>query len=192
MYNVNLELFEKLNLKDEDLIYLFSAKQICKNKLETIPNDVLERLQQHSLLSSITGSKKENPLHKLRLSEKGRKLFITPKYGEEEEVLFNWLSNFYLQKGKEVGHPERVKNLLLWFKQETGVERNNLISLIKHFLNSEQVEENSRVLEYCLFYPKKITLDKRTIAYITTPDIHDSWLYNHYQKYKVEIEKTFE
>lgn len=192
MENINFELFEKLNLKDEDLIYLFAAKQMNKQKLETIPNNVLSRLQEASLLKSIVGTKKENPLHKLRLSDKAKKLFIVPKYTNDEEVLFDWLSNLYLQKGKEVGHPERVKNLLLWFKQETGVERNNLIKLIQHFLNSDEVDENSRVLEYCLYFPKKITLDNKTIAYVTSPDIHESWLYRFYQKHKTEIEKTFE
>ena len=187
MENINFELFEKLNLKDEDLIYLFAAKQMNKQKLETIPNNVLSRLQEASLLKSITGTKKENPLHKLRLSDKAKKLFIVPKYTNDEEVLFDWLSNLYLQKGKEIGHPERVKNLLLWFKQETGFEKNRLIWLLQHFLSNEYVDENSRVLEYTLFAPKKITLDNKTIAYCTTPDIYDSWLFNYYRKNKGEI-----
>ena len=74
MDNLNFELYEKFNLNDGDLIYLFAAKQINKQKLETIPNDVLSRLQEASLLKSITGAKKENPLHKLRLSDKAKKL----------------------------------------------------------------------------------------------------------------------
>ena len=64
MDNLNFELYEKFNLNDGDLIYLFAAKQINKQKLEIIPNDVLSRLQEASLLKSITGTKKENPLHK--------------------------------------------------------------------------------------------------------------------------------
>lgn len=188
MTNLNFELYNSLNLKDEDLIYIFSAKEINKQKLETIPDDVLSRLQEASLLKSIKGSPKENPLHKLRISDKAKKLFITPKYTNDEEVLFDWLSNYYLSKGKEIGHPERVKNLLLWFKQETGFEKNRLIWLLQHFLSNEYVDENSRVLEYTLFTPKKITLDNKTIAYCTTPSIYDSWLYKHYQKYKDEID----
>lgn len=191
MTNLNFELYNSLNLKDEDLIYLFAAKEINKQKLETIPNDVLSRLQATSLLKSIKGSTKENPLHKLRLSDKSKKLFIVPKYSEDEERLFDWLKNYYEERGKEVGHPERVKNLLLWFKQETGIERNNLVVLITHFLKSDEVDENSRILEYALYYPKKITLDNKTIAYVTTPSIHDSWLYKHYQKHKEEIERLW-
>lgn len=189
MENINFNLYNKLQLKDEDLIYLFAAKQIEKEKLETIPEDVLSRLQELSLLKSIKGSPKENPLHKLRLSDSAKKLFITPKYTQEEEIIFDWLKKYYEERGKEVGNPERVKNLLLWFKQETGVEKNELIKLIVHFLNSPEVDENSRVLEFCLYYPKKITLDKKTIAYVTQPDIYDSWLYRHMEKYKHEIFK---
>lgn len=188
MTNLNFELYNSLNLEDEDLIYLFSAKEINKQKLETIPDDVLRRLQEASLLKSIKGSPKENPLHKLRISDKAKKLFITPKYTEDEEILYKWLSEYYTLKKKEIGHPERVKNLLLWFKQETGFEKNRLIWLLQHFLSNEYVDENSRVLEYTLFAPKKITLDNKTIAYCTTPDIYDSWLFNHYRKNKEEID----
>lgn len=192
MTNLNFTLYEEWGLQDQDLIYIFAAKEINKSKLETIPQDVLERLETLSILKRIKGTKSENPLHKLRISEKAKKLFFTPKYTNEEEVLFDWLSKYYLSRGKEVGHPERVKNLLLWFKQETGIEKNNLVTLIQHFLNSEGVDENSRVLEYCLYFPKKISLDGKTIAYITTPDIHDSWLYRHYIRNRAEIDRIFE
>lgn len=193
MENINFELYEKYQLCDSDLLFLFAAKQIKKEVLERIPEDTLKRLQALSLVSSIKGSTKENPLHKLRITPKGKKLFVEPVATDEEERLFEWLADYYIKRGKEIGNPNRVKKLLLWFKQETGIEKNSLVKLFMHFLNDDYVNEESRVLEYTLFYAKKYTTDKgKSIAYEAKPDIYDSWLFKHYLKYKEELDPILE
>lgn len=193
MENINFELYEKYQLSDSDLLYLFAAKQIKKQVLERIPEDVLKRLEALSLVKSIKGSVKENPLHKLRITDKGKKLFVEPVATDEEERLFEWLADYYTKRGKEIGNPNRVKKLLLWFKQETGIEKNALVKLFVHFLNDDYVNEESRVLEFTLFYPKKFTTDKgKSIAYEAKPDIYDSWLYKHYLKNKEELDPILE
>jgi uncharacterized protein YneR len=193
MDNVDFDLYEKYQLEFSDLYFLFAAKQVKKDRLERMPQDVYSRLEATSLISSIKGAAKENPLHKVRITTKGKKLFTEPVAGEEEDKLFKWLSNYYTGKGKEIGNPNRVKKLLLWFKQETSIEKNNLVKLFVHFLNDSYVDEASNVLEFTLFYPKKFTVDRgKTIAYEAKPDIHDSWLYKHYLKFKQELDNTFE
>lgn len=193
MENINFELYEKYQLESSDLFYLFAAKQVRKEILEQTPQDVLKRLEVLSLVRSIKGSAKENPLHKLRITDKGKKLLIEPIGGEDEDKLFIWLANYYTERGKEIGNPNRVKKLLLWFKQETGIEKNALVKLFMHFLNDDYVNEESRVLEFTLFYPKKFTTDKgKSIAYEAKPDIYDSWLYKHYLKYKEELDPILE
>lgn len=193
MENINFELYEKYQLEASDLFYLFAAKQVRKERLEQTPQDVLKRLEALSLVKSIKGSAKENPLHKLRITDKGKKLLIEPIGGEDEDKLFIWLADYYTNRGKEIGNPNRVKKLLLWFKQETGIEKNALVKLFMHFLNDDYVNEESRVLEFTLFYPKKFTTDKgKSIAYEAKPDIYDSWLYKHYLKYKEELDPILE
>lgn len=193
MENIDFDLYKKYQLEPSDLFFLFAAKQIRKDVLETTPDDVYSRLVSTSLISSIKGTTKENPLHKIRITAKGKKLFSEPIAGEEEDRLFDWLSNYYKEKGKEVGNPNRVKKLLQWFKQETGIEKNNLVKLFIHFLKDSYVDEESRVLEFTLFYPKKYTTDKgKSIAFEAKLDIFDSWLYKHYLHNKEELDKTFE
>lgn len=193
MDNVDFDLYEKYQLEFSDLYFLFAAKQVRKDRLERMPQDVYSRLEELFLISSIKGTPKENPLHKIRITTKGKKLFTEPVAGEVEEKLFNWLSKYYTDRGKEIGNPNRVKKLLQWFTQETGIERNNLVKLFIHFLNDSYVDESSNMLEATLFYPKKYTTDKgKTIAYEAKPDIYDSWLYKHYLQNKEELDKTFE
>lgn len=193
MENIDFDLYKKYQLGYSDLFFLFAAKQVRKDILEQIPQDVYSRLETASLISSIKGTAKENPLHKVRITTKGKKLLVEPVAGTEEERLFEWLAKYYADRGKQIGNPNRVKKLLLWFKQETGIERNNLVKLFVHFLNDSYVDEASNMLEATLFYPKKFTTDKgKTICYEAKPDIYDSWLFKHYLKYKEELDKTFE
>lgn len=193
MENIDFDLYKKYQLEPSDLYFLFAAKQVRKDVLETTPEDVFSRLEETSLISRIKGTTKENPLHKIRITAKGKKLFVEPVAGEEEERLFEWLSKYYTDREKEIGNPNRVKKLLQWFKQETGIERNNLVKLFIHFLNDSYVDEASNVLEFTIFYPKKFTVDKgKTIAYEAKPDIYDSWLYKHYLRHREQLDNSFE
>jgi hypothetical protein len=194
---INLEIFAKTKLKPEDLFYLIVIKQVNKELLETIPLDVLGRLEELSLLTNIKGKKSDSEASKIRLSEKGKKfiksVFTEPPAGDDEDILFDWLSEFYLKRHKEVGNPNRVKKLLAWFSNETGIRKNDLVKLFIDFLADGYVDEESRVLEFTLFYPKKFTTDKgKSIAYEAKPDIFDSWLYKHFEKNKERLIPTFE
>lgn len=196
---INFSVFNSVELQKSDLVFLAAIKQIETDFLQkNLTEDDYTRFKELSLIKHIkTKKKNEHPYISLRLSDKGTKfintVFSEPVAGEDEEILFNWLSKYYLERNKEVGNPNRVKKLLAWFSNETGIYKNNLIKLIVDFLKDEYVDEESRVLEFILFYPKKFTTDKgKTVAYEAKPDIYDSWLYKHYQKNKERIERTFE
>lgn len=194
---INIELYNKSGLQPQDLYFLAGIKQIDKGVLETLNGDVFTRLEALSLLTSVKGKKGDNPVLNIRLSKKGKDLLKSictePIAGEDEEVLYNWLSKYYIDKGKEIGNPNRVKKLLAWFSQETDIYKNNLIKLFVDFLKDDYVDEASKVLEFTLFYPKKFTTDKgKTIAYEAKPDIYDSWLFKHFEKNKQRLLETFE
>ena len=192
---INLKLFKKSNLSAEQLIQLIAIKQKEQNYIK---EEFLGRFEELGLVSYVKQKNKSQKSSELvRLSDKGKKLLnsmITePVAGETEDILFEWLSKYYIEKGKEIGNPNRVKKLLKWFSEETGIYKNDLIKLFIDFLKDEYVDEASRVLEFTLFYPKKFTTDKgKTIAYEAKPDIHDSWLFNHFQKNRERLVSTFE
>lgn len=193
---LNFNILQNSGIEFSDLYFLLAAKQIQTDILETIPQDTLKRLETLSLVKYIKiPNKKVNPLHYLRLSDKGKRLLNDLELrvvDESDLIVFKWLEKYYLDRGKQVGNPQRTINHIKNFRIESGICKNNLIKLCVDFLNSEYVDENSRVLEYAFFYPKKITTDGKTIAYLAQWDLHDSWLYNHYVQNKERLEKTFE
>lgn len=194
---LNIETYKKHNLQPQDLYFLIGIKQVDKEVLETLNGGDFNRFNELGLLTSVKGKKGDNPALNVRLSKKGKDLLKSictePIAGEDEEVLYDWLSKYYIDKGKEVGNPNRVKKLLAWFSQETDIYKNNLIKLFVDFLKDDYVDEASKVLEFTLFYPKKFTTDKgKTIAYEAKPDIYDSWLFKHFEKNKQRLLETFE
>lgn len=196
---VNLSVLGKSGLEYSDLVFLCAINQIETDWLaESFKDTDYERFERLSLIKHIKQkSKKEHLYVSLRLSDMGKSLiksiFTEPIAGEDEEIIYEWLSKYYIKKGKEVGNPNRVKKLLAWFSQETNIYKNNLITLFVDFLKDDYVDEESKVLEFTLFYPKKYTTDKgKTIAYEARPDIYDSWLWKHYEKNKERLEKMFE
>jgi hypothetical protein len=99
---INLEIFGKTKLKPEDLFYLVVIKQTNKELLETIPLDVLGRLEELSLLTTIKGKKGDSEASKIRLSKKGSDLLINLSYegavDEQSEILGEWLIKLYKSK----------------------------------------------------------------------------------------------
>jgi hypothetical protein len=196
---INLSVFGKSGLEYSDLVFLCGINQTQTDWLiENLKESDYKRFERLSLIKHIKQkSKKEHLYISLRLSDTGKKLinsiFTEPVAGEDEEILYEWLSKYYIDKGKEVGNPNRVKKLLAWFSQETDIYKNNLIKLFVDFLKDDYVDEASKVLEFTLFYPRKFTTDKgKTIAYEAKPDIYDSWLFKHFEKNKQRLLETFE
>lgn len=192
MSYINFKTLDKF-LKDfrlEELLYLCAIKQQEEENIQEYYS-----LNHHQKLLD-SGYIKTLKKGELRLDKKGTDFLRDigrSEHGEDEEKLFEWLSNHYLKLDKEIGNPNRVKKLLKWFSDETGISKNNLVKLFIDFLSDEYVEEVSRVLEFTIFYPKKYTTDKgKTIAYEAKPDIYDSWLYKHYLKHRCRLDTIFE
>lgn len=155
---INFNAYKKHNLTPEYLIQLLAIKQ---KQTEEINSDILRHFEELGYISYTKGKKNQDKRELVRLSDKGKKILKdistdSKDWTEDEEVLYDWLSKYYEERGKQVGNPNRVKKLLRWFSVETGIYKNNLIKLIVDFLKDEYVDEESKVLEFILFYPKKI------------------------------------
>ena len=182
---LNFQTFKKHNLKPEDLFYLLAVKQIEKEQLETLPQDVIERFEALGILTIIKGTKSDSEQSKIRLNIKGKEFFrelSEPEVEEQDKTVFNWLKKHYLNAGKSVGNGIRTQKHLRDFRIQTGIEKNNLIKLILFFLAEN--EDKSKQLEYILHYPKH--------AYDIKFNLDTSWLYNFYLHNKEHLDKQFE
>lgn len=182
---INITVLSKSGLEYSDLVFLAGIKQVDKEVLEKLTGDVFNRLEGLSLLTSIKGKKGDNPIYNVRLSDKGKKLLNElgeSPVEEDDKTVFEWLKNYYLKVGKEIGNGAKTQRHIRDFRIKSGIKKNNLIKLVLDFLAEN--EEKSRKLEYVWYYPKT--------AFATRFDLEESWLWSHFIKNKDRLEKTFE
>ena len=182
---VNFELVKKVGLQPSDIYFLCGIKQIEKEVLEQVTGYVFSRLDGIGLLTSIKGSLKENPAYRIRLSKKGKDLLNDLEQApveEQDKTVFEWLKNYYLKADKEIGNGAKTQRHIRDFRIKSGIEKNNLITLVLDFLREN--EERSKKLEYIWYYPKT--------AFATRFDLEESWLWNHYIKNKERLDAKFE
>jgi hypothetical protein len=182
---INFQLFKNSGLENSDIYFLAAAKQIEKTVLEELTEQTFNRLNSLGLLTTVKGRKGDNPLHNVRLSKKGKDLLNDLEQApilEEDKTVFEWLKNYYLKADKEIGNGAKTQRHIRDFRIKSGIEKNNLITLVLDFLREN--EERSRKLEYIWYYPKT--------AFATRFDLEESWLWNHYQKNKERLDNSFE
>lgn len=182
---INYEIFKKSNLEPQDLYFLCGIKQVDKEVLETLNGGDFTRYNELGLLTSIKGKKGDNPILNVRLSKKGKDLLNDLEQApveEQDKTVFDWLKNHYLKADKEIGNGAKTQRHIRDFRIKSGIEKNNLITLVLDFLREN--EERSKKLEYIWYYPKT--------AFATRFDLEESWLWNHYLKNKDRLDNVFE
>ena len=184
---INLSVLGKSGLEYSDLVFLAAINQTETEWLtENFKDSDYERFERLSIIKHIKQkSKKEHLYTSLRLSEVGKQLLSELEEApveEEDKTVFEWLKNYYLKAGKEIGNGAKTQRHIRDFRIKSGIEKNNLIKLVLDFLAEN--EERSKKLEYIWYYPKT--------AFATRFDLEESWLWNHFIKNRERLEKTFE
>ena len=184
---INLSVLGKSGLEYSDLVFLAAINQTETNWLiENFKDSDYERFERLSIIKHIKQkSKKEHLYTSLRLSDLGKQLLSELEEApieEEDKTVFEWLKNYYLKAGKEIGNGAKTQRHIRDFRIKSGIQKNNLIKLVLDFLAEN--EERSRKLEYIWYYPKT--------AFATRFDLEESWLWSHFIKNKERLEKTFE
>lgn len=189
--NVNLVVSRGLHILDVAILQL-----IKQNRNEDM-SSFLEPTLSHIRLVSYTDlglvdfvkpkNKKQSDLTLVRLSKKGTTWLndFTDTYQVEEEdiIVFDWLKKLYLGIDKEVGSEIKCKNLIAWFRRESGISKNNLIELCKAFTSDENRMEYSKVLQFIFWRGEN--------HFQTTPKLEDSKLWNYYEKHREFFENKF-
>ena len=184
---INLSVLGKSGLEYSDLVFLAAINQTETEWLiENFKDSDYERFERLSIIKHIKQkSKKEHLYTSLRLSDSGKNLLSEIEEApieEEDKTVFEWLKNYYLKAGKEIGNGAKTQRHIRDFRIKSGIQKNNLIKLVLDFLAEN--EERSKKLEYIWYYPKT--------AFATKFDLEESWLWNHFIKNRERLEKTFE
>ena len=184
---INLSVLGKSGLEYSDLVFLVAINQTETEWLiENFKDSDYERFERLSIIKHIKQkSKKEHLYTSLRLSDLGKNLLSEIEEApieEEDKTVFEWLKNYYLKAGKEIGNGAKTQRHIRDFRIKSGIQKNNLIKLVLDFLAEN--EERSKKLQYIWYYPKT--------AFATRFDLEESWLWSHFIKNKERLEKTFE
>lgn len=184
---VNISVLSKSGLEYSDLVFLAAINQIeTEFLIENLNEDVYSRFKELNLIKHIKQkSKKEHLYISLRLSDAGKTLISELEEApveSEDKTVFEWLKNYYIKAGKDIGNGAKTQRHIRDFRLKSGIQKNNLINLVLDFLAEN--EERSKKLEYIWYYPKT--------AFATRFDLEESWLWNHFIRNKERLVKTFE
>lgn len=182
--------------KDKGLhpIDIFILQLLHQNKSDDTSEDIalimdddsMKRLHAFGLMEMIKGTKKMDEFQKLRLSKKGKKWLSdlqTYNIVENDVKVFESLKAIYIEEGKEVGSEKKTKELIAWFRNETGFNHRQIWLIAKKFVNDVDRMEYSKVLEYAFW--------KSTNHFQVQPKLEDSKMFSYYEKHKDWFEVEF-
>lgn len=189
---INFKMLESKGLSHSDIILLQAAKQ---NKSEDLSEVIdkfsdldIEPLKERGYLSLIKKvSKKDSDSKRLRLTKQGLsvlELIETPVITEEDLLLFDWISDVYINLGKEIGNKKKTKMFIALFRAHSGIDKNNLATLLDMFVKDENNMEYNHKLEFALFKPSTV--------YQVKFELEQSRLYQYYINYKSFFDRKFE
>ena len=132
-------------------------------------------------------NKNQPEIETLRLDTAGKELLkevVESEVMEEDEKVFNWLSEHYKKIGKEIGNGVKTKRHIRDFRIKSGISKNNLLRVCLAFISDQDNMEYSHKLEYLFYKPKTV--------FETRFDLEESRLYQYYLKHKEHFDKQFE
>lgn len=160
---INFKLLPSLELTWHHVVVMQMCKQAkfenLSDELSTFSPTLIGELQGMKYVDYIAGKKNQNPLEKLRLTEKGKKVLEnieTPEVTQDDLVLFDWLERLYKDLGKEVGNKRRTKLYLTLFRIESGIQKNELATLLDEFTRDGDNMNYNHKLEYAFFKPSNV------------------------------------
>lgn len=163
-----------------------SKKDVSEQLAVLIDDAELDYLIQNKFVKYIKGTKKQNELQKLRLDKKGTEFLNNldePEVEEQDVKIFEWLSEQYKSKEKQVGNGKKTKRLIASFREKSGIDKNKLAFLCNEFINDGNEQEYSHKLEYVFWKPSNMFQVKFVLE--------DSRLWSYYQKKKQYFDEKF-
>ena len=182
-----------LKLKNPLMLpFLLVLKQASKKDVKEdlarliISDSDLNYLVENKYVKVIKGKKGDDFFDKLRLDKKGN-LFLNSldeaDVLDEDTRIFDWLSEIYKRKDKQIGNGKKTQRLIASFREKSGIEKNKLAFLCDTFIKDDEQQEWSFKLEYVFWKP--------TNMFQTKFNLDDSRLYKYYLKRKTFFDNKF-
>jgi len=169
------------------LIHQNKSDDMSEDLILIMDDDSLKRLNAFELMDMIKGSKKMNDFQKLRLTKKGKKWltdFQTYSIVENDIKLFDTLKEIYIDEAKEIGSEKKTKELIAWFRNETGFTHREIWFLAKDYVLDAEKMKYSHVLQYVFW--------KKENNFQTKPNLSSSKLWLFYEGKKDYFNKKFQ
>lgn len=188
---VNFELLKSKGLSTHNLMTLIAIKQNKAENLSELCKDMIgldmDLYKERELVTFVKAkNKSQTEFDLVRLSNKGQKILDdleTPEVLEEDITIFEWLKASYLAKGKTVKNQKQCKRLIALFRVHSGISKNSLVRLASDFLDDDQQQKWSIVLDYIFFKPES--------AFNIRFDLEASKLYKYYIENKAYYDQIF-
>lgn len=181
---INFKNLKKEGISESDLIFLVAVGQGFVDYISAHV-DTKEHLSEY--VKYVKGRKDRDKVELIRLTDKGKSFLqslFDPIVDEEDEIIFNYLKQVYLKKGKKIGNGAKTKRYINLFKNTSFITRNRLVSLVTTFVNDEENMEWNNILEYCLYKPPT--------AFETRFNLEESRLYKYYKQHEDKFKSLWE
>ncbi len=149
---INTTYLEKKGLEPYDfflmnLIFQNSTTDMSAYLAMYLTEDHLQRLLAMDLLTMVKAKRKdEHDFKRLRLNKKGKSIRLNASimdFTENDEKLYDALVKVFESVEKSVGNDLKVKQLLAWFRTETGYSRKKIFIAIRFYVG-DLVDKNKQ------------------------------------------------
>lgn len=151
-----------------------------------ISDEDIDTLEKEGYIKYIKGKKTQSIIYRMRLDKKGTKFLNDldePMVEEQDVKIFDWLSKIYKDNDKKIGNGKKTKRLIASFREKSGIEKNHLAFLCNSFINDDEQQEWSFMLEYVFWKPQNVFQTKFVLE--------DSRLWKYYNDRKGYFDNEF-
>lgn len=152
---INVQYLEKKGLEPYDLMVMeLIAQNASEDMLDIlllyVNDECLKRLLAFEIITTVKKKRKaDHDFTVMRLSKKGKTILLDGRktgYTEEDAQLFEYLEQLYNSVEKKIGNPERVKELIAWFRVEGQFSRKQIYRAIQYYMRVQEDQDHGKYI----------------------------------------------
>lgn len=152
---INIEYIHKAGIEPYDLMLMELIAQNASDDMTEalvlyLNDKSLKRLMALDFLTTVAAKRKsDHDFRRLRLSKKGKAMLRDARklqYTPEDAGLYAYLHKVYDQVEKPVGNPEKVKELLAWFRTEGQYTRKQIFKAVRLYVSIQEGDQGGKYI----------------------------------------------